>query len=268
MNNFLVRLFLGSLIISVILSFLINYGTITNLLIDSPTYWSDEDLFKSINLENFSSQEKAFLIYSLVKQSLEHKFTYYSFFENPVSVIVEAFIFAPLYKVITKKDSEFINTIRQPYLLFNLGGGICHQASIAVSVLARKAGLKARVIWLNGHVVSEIYYDNHWHLFDADEGIIFKKNGYVLSYEEITNYPQIIKKVLEKSDWEPKRIQNMVNIYINKPQGFYNLHPYEIYIDVYYWITQILSYTIYFMVLFIILYATSYVSKMKRIFIK
>ena len=142
-----------AIILSLILCLSTDYGIITHLLSDSKEYSSNTDLLNSLHLENLDDKEKVLKIYTKIEQSLEHKFTYYSFFENPVSVIFETLIFAPLYEKFAGKKSQFLNTLREPYLLFNAGGGICSQSAIAMVKLAEKLGLKGRVIWLEGHTV-------------------------------------------------------------------------------------------------------------------
>ena len=244
------------LILSLILTLTTKYGIVTYLTRYSEPYSSDDQLLKSFNLDSISDKEKAWQIYSNVESQLKHKFTYYSFFENPVSVIFEMIIFEPLYKVIAGKKSEFLNTLREPYLLFNAGGGICSQSAIAMVKLAEKVGFKGRVIWLKGHSVSEIYYDNAWHLFDANMGIIFKENDHILSYDEIINKPDLIHDTLEKQKLEneiqpdypftviePRQIADM---YLTTHDNyFYHFHPYEIYIEVYYFLTRLASYMLY-----------------------
>lgn len=61
-----------------------------------------------------------------------------------------------------------------PVKLVNITGyGICDDAAISFAVLARHAGLKARVWGLTGHVTSEVFYDGAWHMLDPDQGIYY-----------------------------------------------------------------------------------------------
>ncbi len=256
----LFKILLATITISFILCLSTDYGIITYLLSDSKEYSSNADLLNSFHLEKLSDdKEKVLKIYTKI-ESLEHKFTYYSFFENPVSVIFETLIFAPLYEKFAGKKSQFLNTLREPYLLFNAGGGICSQSAIAMVKLAEKLGLKGRVIWLEGHGVAEIYYDNAWHLFDADMGVIFKEDEHILSYNEIINHSDLIHNTLEKKKQEigfhypfsyllePHQI---AELYLTTHNNhFYHLHPYENYIKIYYFLTRLFSYMLYFLVFF------------------
>lgn len=45
---------------------------------------------------------------------------------------------------------------------------LCGQHSFVLVKLAQKAGILARHVGLNGHVVMEAWYDDDWHMFDTD----------------------------------------------------------------------------------------------------
>lgn len=252
----IIRLASLSFVLSLILTLTTEYGIVTYLTKYSQPYSSDEQLLNHFKLDDLSDKEKVWQIYSHVEK-LEHKFTYYSFFENPVSIIFELIIFESLYKTIANKESQFLNTLREPYLLFNAGGGICHQSAIAMVLLAEKIGLEGRVVWLEGHAIAEIYYDNAWHLFDADMGILFKEDEYILSYDEIINHSDLIHAILEKKKLEiglsypfthvsPRQL---ANLYLTTHDNrFYHLHPYETYIKVYYFLTRLFSYMLYILI--------------------
>lgn len=69
------------------------------------------------------------------------------------------------------------------------GYGFCDDTAGTLSKLAEMAGLRART-WVIGegrHVVSEIYANGKWRMFDADRGICFydKNSGELYGVEEI-----------------------------------------------------------------------------------
>jgi len=74
------------------------------------------------------------------------------------------------------------------------GFAICGRQSEIFSQILFNAGFLARVISLNGHVVSEIYYKNTWHLFDTDRKTFFKEGNEILSYKKLVQTPQMFKK--------------------------------------------------------------------------
>jgi hypothetical protein len=257
------KILFTAITISFILCISTDYGIVTYLLSDSKRYSSDTELLNSLHLENLpNDKEKIFKIYTEI-ESLEHKFTFYSVFENPISVIFELIIYEPLFKRIKGRESQFINTLREPYLLFNVGGGVCYQTAIAMTQLAEQAGFRGRVIALEGHAVAEIYYDNAWHLFDADMGVIFKENEHILSYNEIINKPNLLYNTLEEKEWEKKLFDYIANTYITTTDNFFLndeffIYSYETYIEIYYFLTRLFSYMLYILIFILIIIFPSY----------
>lgn len=90
------------------------------------------------------------------------------------------------------KNSQLLHN---PGMLVNsFGACICDDVSAALVNLARTAGLSSRVVSLGGHVVAEVYYQNGWHMFDADMDNVFyddKKN--VCSVEQLETNPTFFK---------------------------------------------------------------------------
>jgi transglutaminase superfamily protein len=74
------------------------------------------------------------------------------------------------------------------------GYGICDDHAKVLYNLSKKAGLKARLHALSGHVVTEIYYNERWHLFDADACKYYTMPGKnkILSVQEIADNPDIV----------------------------------------------------------------------------
>jgi len=60
------------------------------------------------------------------------------------------------------------DTVQDAIKLFNVYGyGFCSMASCEVECLARYVGLKAQGSIINGHSVTEVWYDNAWHILDG-----------------------------------------------------------------------------------------------------
>ncbi len=73
------------------------------------------------------------------------------------------------------------------------GYGYCDDAARSLDQLARKAGLKSRVWELEGHVVSEVFYEGRWHMLDVDLGKTYRHPlGHLASVEEIARNPHWI----------------------------------------------------------------------------
>jgi hypothetical protein len=79
------------------------------------------------------------------------------------------------------------------------GYGFCDDTARVLSKLAEETGLKARTWVIGGgkHVVSEIYANGKWRMFDADRDICFynKKTSEILSVSEISNIGDNVSKI-------------------------------------------------------------------------
>lgn len=78
--------------------------------------------------------------------------------------------------------------VHDPIKTFNVYGyGMCCCAASNVEALARYAGLDARGWAINAHSVSEVRWDDAWHLLDSSLVNYFpKKNGSIASLEDVT----------------------------------------------------------------------------------
>ncbi|MGH2566920.1 MAG: transglutaminase domain-containing protein [Bacteroidota bacterium] len=81
------------------------------------------------------------------------------------------------------------------------GYALCYGKSKVFTILSRKAGLPARFVTtmyvrdLKSHVLSEVFYDGKWHLYDASFGIFFysspeyDEQGEVISFHDLVANP-------------------------------------------------------------------------------
>lgn len=76
------------------------------------------------------------------------------------------------------------------------GYGLCDDLATNFAVLARVAGLRARVWGLNGHVVAEAYFDGGWHMFDADGEVYYldDDNETIASVETLQRRPDLLRR--------------------------------------------------------------------------
>lgn len=86
------------------------------------------------------------------------------------------------------KVSPGFSYIKDPNNLLRYGhSALCGQVSYVLLHLAEQAGIRARHVGLNGHVVMEAWYGGDWHLYDPDlEVVPVNKSGYVVSVEELS----------------------------------------------------------------------------------
>jgi hypothetical protein len=76
-----------------------------------------------------------------------------------------------------------------PYLLLNsLGFGYCDDVASIFAQLMISQGYDARVWAINGHVVSELFNNGHWELYDVDlRALYIDKQGNIAGYDYIVN---------------------------------------------------------------------------------
>ena len=67
----------------------------------------------------------------------------------------------------------------------------CHQIAQAFVDVATRKGQMARVVGLDGHVIAEAFYDDRWHAFDPDYGVILRREGQIMTIEELITSPTL-----------------------------------------------------------------------------
>lgn len=78
-------------------------------------------------------------------------------------------------------------------LLNSIGGGLCDDANTALAEVYRSAGFIARVHHITGHTVCEVFYDDKWHMFDADRKCNFKDSANnIVNVAYLEKHPEIL----------------------------------------------------------------------------
>lgn len=116
-------------------------------------------------------------------------------------------------------DSD--NPFKNPVIFFNFFGyGQCNNFSISFVTLSTIAGLQSRVVFLDGHVVAEVFYNNKWHMFDADGGCIYRTmKGEIASVDDIFNDPSVIPQN-SRCEKHPFYLEKKVRYQENKDNNF------------------------------------------------
>lgn len=91
------------------------------------------------------------------------------------------------------------NWLYHPLLLVHsAGGSLCGFRSAAMTNILLHMGEQARSWCINGHVVSEVFFDGKWHVYDPDLGCIyFNEQGEICSFDELTQNPEYITNPLQ-----------------------------------------------------------------------
>lgn len=80
----------------------------------------------------------------------------------------------------------------------------CSGFGSTLATLASHAGLKSRNVGIGGHSVTEIYYDDGWHLFDANmSGTYPKDDGTLASAEEVHQNLDLLGRATDHRFWTP-----------------------------------------------------------------
>jgi hypothetical protein len=93
----------------------------------------------------------------------------------------------------TTGDSES----NDPVKVFNVYGyTTCGDDSVALAGLWREAGLETRPARVAGHVVTQVFHDGGWHLFDADKQCLYllRDNHTVAGAQEVARDHDLIKR--------------------------------------------------------------------------
>jgi hypothetical protein len=110
------------------------------------------------------------------------------------------------------------------FFMNSMGFGLCDDVASVLAFLWEEMGYKVRTWDLHGHVVSEVYANNEWLLYDADLCVVYyKKNKRVAGVEYLQEHPELISMPVNKNMISSKLgaySENVKNIYLTK----YNNH--------------------------------------------
>lgn len=94
----------------------------------------------------------------------------------------------------TEETGKFSDEPHDVVKLFNVYGyGYCDDSALALSAMANAVGLKSRTYCLSGHVVTEIFYNSEWHMYDPDLEVVYKDvDGDIVSASSIERDTSLI----------------------------------------------------------------------------
>ncbi|MEA2064488.1 MAG: hypothetical protein U9P14_12365, partial [Gemmatimonadota bacterium] len=96
-------------------------------------------------------------------------------------------------------DRSATNPVRA---LNGYGYGICGHNAAWVKGLVTAVGLKARVFEITGHTVPEVFYDNAWHMLDANVKVFYlaRDNRTIASLAELEKDKWLIERTIHSRD--------------------------------------------------------------------
>ena len=127
---------------------------------------SDSTLVSSQELDSLDVEQKCIRLWKFIDEWTDH--------DHPAQLV----------------DHNYYS----PAMMINgIEGGICDKRSAALANLADCAGIPGRVYKLKNHVVTELWYRNAWHMFDADKGIYYRRpDGEIADVAYLVRHPQLI----------------------------------------------------------------------------
>ena len=133
---------------------------------DQVNYRNTSTMLNSILDEGMSDKEKAIQIWKLsYESSFHHPFPY----------------------------NHYLPDNYHPNALLTFPYTLCGEKAGIITNLAKQAKLTTRVVSLNEHIVPEVYYNNAWHMFDADKGIYFlNEDKEVAGVEDLVNQMDLV----------------------------------------------------------------------------
>ena len=123
------------------------------------------------------------------------------------------------------KINSTLGAIWDPEIMLAKGHSLyCSQSSYVLMQSALKAGIRARHVGLNGHVVMEAWYDDDWHMYDPDAEVIPQDaNNRILSADELAKTPVILANAYSgiKTKFISFIASRQDNTYVSYPVGAY-----------------------------------------------
>jgi len=94
---------------------------------------------------------------------------------------------------------NYNNPVNNPVNLFNLYGySYCGQITACFAKLCQLAKLKVRVIEIPHHTVTEVFFNNSWHMLDPDFNIYFQENNKIISLKDLYLNQKFLKQLNNK----------------------------------------------------------------------
>jgi len=108
--------------------------------------------------------------------------------------------------------------------LWKRGGGFCHQAATIYAAKGAELGFETRIVWLNGHVISQILIpDLGWRAVDVDLGIFW--NYSVHDFKSMLSENKIVSVINERG-FDRERAKKIAQKYLTLSDNRISYYPY------------------------------------------
>lgn len=152
-------------------------------------------------LRRLSTPEKEFSLEAtndLVARTIRHvEDRRLAFYENPLMWMAGK-VYDPLSRT------------QNPHKIARGARGLCSEAALVLTAIAKLNGVPARLVGLNGHVVSEIETLQGWRVADPDYGITFPATLHEL---EGPAGPPMIEQALRSKGYDNATVRRYVEVF-------------------------------------------------------
>jgi hypothetical protein len=116
--------------------------------------------------------------------------------------------------------------IQDPDALLRNGHSVlCGDVSYVLIRLAGMAGIPARHVHLEGHILMEAWYEDSWHAFDPDlEVVVAEESGTVVSVERLIREPSLLRAAYA-SRGSREYVENVVALFTSTGNNRYISYP-------------------------------------------
>lgn len=105
-------------------------------------------------------------------------------------------------------DKKIYHEIANAPQLFNSWGyATCGDTAHVLAQMGSMMGIKSRSIHIedpqgkNSHAITEFFYNNGWHMYDADRKVVYKnRDGSIASYNDIKTNPSLLEQTKKQID--------------------------------------------------------------------
>ena len=117
--------------------------------------------------------------------------------------------------------NEIYSLIQDPDALLALGHSVlCSQSSYVLIRLAGKAGITARFVILEGHVIMEAWYEEGWHAYDVDmEAVPRDAYGTVPSAHDLSLNSPLVRQTYVRSG-NAEVVENIIAIFSSRDDNW------------------------------------------------
>ncbi|MES2761309.1 MAG: hypothetical protein V4677_03840 [Bacteroidota bacterium] len=128
--------------------------------IEKVVHYTDS-MYSALRLEEFDTSRYVRIVSGTVKRRFYHGISNYSLSDNWIIHILGKMCWSHLSAIVNPDD------------ILEYPEGLCSQQNIVFMEVLKKKGITTRAVGLGtiegpGHFLSEVLYDNKWHLYDVD----------------------------------------------------------------------------------------------------